>query len=69
MVAPVAAVDGPVVGTTWSRVQPWLVGPGMAAATPGVWARVARAALLVAAGTRTCRVPGAPGPKAAVTWS
>ena len=28
MVAPVATVDGPVVGTTWSNVQPPLDRPG-----------------------------------------
>ena len=34
MVAPVAVVEGPFVGTTWSRVQPALVGPGTTLATP-----------------------------------
>ena len=68
MVAPVAVVDGPVVGTTWSRVHPALVGPGTAPATPEVWARMAMALACSSAGTTTCRVPGAPGPKAEVTW-
>ena len=68
MVAPVVVVDGPVVGTTWSRVHPALVGPGTAPATPEVWARTAMALACSPAGTTTCRVPGAPAPKALVTW-
>ena len=69
MVAPVAVVEGPVLGTTWSRVQPALVGPGTTPATPDAWARVARARACSPWGTTTWRVPGAPGPKALVTWS
>ena len=67
MVAPVAVVEGPVVGTTWSRVHPALVGPGTAPATPEVWASVAMARACSLSGTTTCRVPGAPGPEG--SWS
>ena len=50
MVVPVVAVDGPVVGTTWSSVHPALVGPGTAPATPGAWARTDHGACLLAGG-------------------
>ena len=43
MVDPVAGVEGPVLGTTWSRVHPARVAPGATAATPAVWSRVASA--------------------------
>ena len=68
MVAPVVVVEGPVVGTTWSSVHPALVGPGTTPATPDAWERMAIACACFASGTTTCRVPGAPGPKALVTW-
>jgi len=67
MVVPVADVEGPVVGTTWSSTHPARVGPGTVAATPGVRPRVVSAAACLDAGTRTWSVPGAPGPKPLTT--
>ena len=61
--------EGPVDGTTWSMVQPPLLGPADVAETPGSRGRTASAARCSRAGTRTCNVPGAPGPKAPTTWS
>ena len=67
MVVPVADVEGPVVGTTWSSTHPARVGPGSVSATPAVCSSVASAEGCFAAGTRTWSVPGAPGPKALTT--
>ena len=61
MVAPVAGVEGPVAGTTWSSVQPWAVGPGSTAATPGVWAMAASAARLGAGGDDDLQGAGGAG--------
>ena len=42
IVASVVVVDGPVVGTTWSSVQPALVGPGhRRRPLPAAWPRTA----------------------------
>ena len=69
IVAPLASVEGPVVGTASIKTRPSPPGTGVATeAMPASARRTATVAARSARGTITCRVPGAPAPKAALTW-